>query len=74
MLTAIFKDYLIYDDVYEFLEGSYKYSESVNAIKQYAKDQNHIATIKYGMKLNNYSVNHENIVNHPQVLVLNQQH
>jgi len=28
MLTAVFKDYLIYDDIYEFLEASFSLLES----------------------------------------------
>lgn len=74
MLTAVFKDYLIYDDVYEFLDGVYLSGDCVQAINQYAKNMNQIATLKYGYKLDNYTVNHENIVNRPSYIQLNKLH
>ena len=48
MLTAIFKDYLIYDDIYEFMEKYYKTKTSEDFIKKYAQNCNNTAVIKYG--------------------------
>ena len=36
MLTAVFKDYLIFDDIYEFLEKFYSQKTSLKLIKAYA--------------------------------------
>ena len=65
MLTAVFKDYLIYDDIYEFIEGVFQYKDCVQAINNYSKNMNQIATLKYGFKQSNYYLNQENIVNRP---------
>ena len=40
MLTAVFKDYLILDDVYEFLDAQYSMQESQHVLRQFAKTQN----------------------------------
>ena len=32
MLTAVFKDYLIYDDIYEFLDGAFMASDCIQAV------------------------------------------
>lgn len=74
MLTAVFKDYLIYDDIYEFMEGLYHFQDCVDAISQYAKNMNSVATVKYGFKESDYFYNPENIVNRPSILTLNQRH
>jgi len=68
MLTAVFKDYLIYDDIYEFLDAPFKYHESASILSSYAQNMNQIATVKYGYKEHSYRSNHENIVNRPSVL------
>ena len=74
MLTAVFKDYLIYDDIYEFLEGWFSVKESKQIVFNYAANMNQIATVKYAFKQNDYSVNHENIINRPSALALNKRH
>lgn len=50
MLTAVFKDYLIFDDVYEFLEGCFNRAASVQAISNYSKNMNQVAVVKYNFK------------------------
>lgn len=48
MLTAIFKDYLIYDDIYEFMEKYYKTKSSLDYLKKYSSNANSTAVNKYG--------------------------
>lgn len=50
MLTAVFKDYLIFDDIYEFLDKFHKFHQSKEAIKSFALSQHSIAVQKYGFK------------------------
>ena len=50
MLAAIFKDYLIYDDVNELMEKYYKTKSSHDFIKKYANNCNNQAILKYGFK------------------------
>jgi hypothetical protein len=70
MLTAIFKDYLIYDDIYEFMEKYYKTKNSHDIIKKYATNCNSIAIVKYGyQKLQSYTRDSENIVNRPNYVI-----
>lgn len=40
LLTAVFKDYLIYDDIYEFIDGLFMSSDCIQAISQYAENMN----------------------------------
>lgn len=39
MLTAVFKDYLIYDDVYDFVEELHPLRESQKSIVLFSKQQ-----------------------------------
>lgn len=43
MLMAVFKDYLIFDDIYEFLENFNKASQSKDAFKTFSQNQHQIA-------------------------------
>jgi hypothetical protein len=70
MLTAIFKDYLIYDDIYEFMDKYYKTRSSHDFLKKYASNCNNVAVLKYGYKKQEtYQHEHENIVNKPSYVV-----
>lgn len=81
MLTAVFKDYLIQDDVYEFLDKFNHLSSSKEAIVAHCENQHSIAVQKYGYKAmplencprvkRHYSFDeHENIVNSPSHALL----
>ena len=80
MLTAVFKDYLIFDDIYEFLDKFYKLQQSKDAIKSFALSQHSIAVQKYGFKpaldiddsLKTIALTgrHENVVNIPSSALL----
>ena len=75
MLTAIFKDYLIYDDIYEFMEKYYKSKSSSEYLKKYTGNANSTATNKYGyMKQLTYENHHENIINRPNYVIFDQKH
>jgi hypothetical protein len=71
MLTAVFKDYLIFDDIYEFLEKFYKQKASKLFIKNHAAQQNTNATQKYGFKPSDV---HENIINRPNYVLFSEHH
>ena len=71
MLTAVFKDYLIYDDIYEFLEPSiYTRDQSRRNIMTYAKNCAEMAHKKYAFKNHSFSRNHENFTNRPNYMLL----
>ena len=71
MLTAVFKDYLIFDDIYEFLEKFYSQKTSLKLIKAYATSQQSIACQKYGLKTQSafFYKEHENITNRPNYVL-----
>ena len=87
-LTAIFKDYLIYDDIYEFIEQYHTDTSSKALIAKHAKSMNQIGIHKYGFKSVQqsdhptqpslvsqfYQVQQENIVNRPNYLLLTSEH
>lgn len=51
LLTAVFKDYLIYDDIFEFFNRKFTREQSCKVIKEYADHQRQIAVTKYGWQL-----------------------
>lgn len=74
MLTAVFKDYLIYDDIFELLEQCIDFESSKTLLARYIQNQNQIATLKYNFKSHSYTQNHENIVNRPNYLAMRKDH
>ena len=50
LLRSVFKDFLIFDDIYEFLGEYQDEMETRDFIKKYANEQRYTAVAKYGFK------------------------
>lgn len=83
LLTAVFKDYLIYDDIFEFVQCYWNTTDSQKYISKYAKYQRQIAVVKYGYRKGPAAVGgekevswkyndlvSENIVNRPNSIMM----
>ena len=77
LLRSVFKDCLIFDDIYEFIDQYLTLRHSPPLLIKYAREQRQIAVHKYGFKDANTIRSrrelarneNENIVNHPCFLI-----
>ena len=73
MLRSVFKDYLILDDVFEFLNYYVSLKTSPQLLLKYSAEQRQVAVGKYGFREGKEGVmsylQNENIVNHPNFFV-----
>ena len=67
MLTAVFKDYLIFDDIYEFIDKHFTFEQSKVNLLKFAQTMNQVAVNKYAFTKSH----HENIINRPNYVLCN---
>lgn len=82
LLTAVFKDFLIFDDIFEFVQCYWTANDSSKYIIKYAKYQRQVSVVKYGYQKwpvidgciwNYHHLRAENIVNRPTAVRMTKQ-